>query len=176
MGGGSDFSSPPGGGMLAPRNNLNEGKPMRAISLQVAVGLAALFLGAGCKHKCQTDGGAIPEELKQAGVVMEGAEACEFGGKTGDEFMVNLAYTKVFHKGDFKRVGLDYMDFIEKKGWERVECAGGLGPTTMDQHRMVECFKNGPQRVRYEFYDFDGTAVDIDLLRLKTPEEVTGGK
>lgn len=130
----------------------------------------------GCKHKCQEDKATIPKEIEELGILMEGADACDFGAKTGDEFMVNLAYIKVYHKGDFKRVGLDYMDHAEKKGWERVECAGGLGPTTMDQYRLVECFKKEDKRIRFEFYDFDGTAADIDFLRLKTKEEVLKGK
>ncbi|MEZ4448544.1 MAG: hypothetical protein R3B09_03615 [Nannocystaceae bacterium] len=133
------------------------------------------LLAAGCKHPCEKDGGEIPAAISEAGVVMEGAAACEFGAPTHDEFMNHLAHTKVYHSGDFREVGLKYVAFIEGKGWERVNCEGGLGGTRHDEYTFRECFMKDRKRVRYDAYDFDGTCVDIDLLELKTPEEVQAG-
>ncbi|MCA9657028.1 MAG: hypothetical protein KC486_01675 [Myxococcales bacterium] len=135
----------------------------------------ALSVASGCQHKCEKDGGSIPAELTEAGVVMEGAEACEFGAATDDALMNHIAFVKVYHSGYFKENGLKYLDHLEGKGWERVACAGGLGTTNVTEHRMTECMKKDRLRVRLEFYDFDGTALDIDLLELKTPEEVVSG-
>ncbi|MEZ4380926.1 MAG: hypothetical protein R3A79_06235 [Nannocystaceae bacterium] len=135
----------------------------------------ALSLAGGCQHKCEKDGGSIPAALTEAGVIMEGAEACEFGAGVDDEFMNHVAFVKVYHSGYFKEHGLKYLDFLEGKGWERVACAGGLGSTTITEHRMTECLKKERLRLRLSLYDFDGTAIDVDLLELKTPEEVAAG-
>lgn len=134
------------------------------------------LLTVGCKHKCEEDGGEIPAAIKEAGVVMEGAEACDFGGKRTDEFMRHIAYVKVYHSGYFVENALKYLGHLEGQGWERVACEGGLGTTGKTEHRMTECMKKDRKRVHYEFYNFDGTAVDIDLLELKTPEEVMAEK
>ena len=131
-----------------------------------------LGLASGCKHKCEEDGGEIPKSIADLDVLREGAVACDFGGKTEDEVMEHLGYVKIYHKGNFKRNALDYLKHFEDKGWERVGCAGGLGSTMMDETRMVECVKKGDKRLRFETYDLDGTAMDLDYLRLKTKEEV----
>jgi hypothetical protein len=145
-------------------------------ALKAAVTLVlALSVASGCKHKCEEDGGSIPVALTEAGIVMDGAEACDFGAARTDSLMNHIAFVKVYHSGDFKENGLKYLDHLEGKGWERVACAGGLGTTDISEHRMSECLKKDRLRVHLELYDFDGTAVDIDLLELKTPEEVAAG-
>lgn len=141
------------------------------------VGLAAAALLAGCKkNPCDEKPGEIAKELKDAGVVIEGAKGCGFGAPTNDSVMEHLAYSKVHHGEKPMRVGLDYIANAEKNGWERVACGGGLGTTSATPTRMVECAKKGDKRVRFEAYELDGTCVDIDLLRLKTKEEVLQGK
>ena len=132
---------------------------------------------AGCKdNPCKDKPGEIAKELKAAGVVLEGAEGCGFGAATKDEFMEHLAYSKVHHDEKPMRVGLDYIQNAEKNGWERVACSGGLGSTAATSTRMTECAKKGDKRVRFEAYELGGTCVNIDLLRLKSKEEVLKGK
>ncbi len=140
-------------------------------------GMIALAALAGCKsNPCKEKPGEIAKELKAAGVVVDGAMGCGFGAPTNDEYMEHLAYSKVHHDEKPMRVGLDYIANAEKNGWERVACSGGLGTTAATQDRMTECAKKGDKRVRFAAYELDGTCVDIDLLRLKSKEEVLKGK
>lgn len=143
---------------------------MRTVELVFAFGLLMLV---GCSHPCQEQDADIATELLDQGLVLDGADACDFGSAANVDGFESLAYSKVYHGGETWRVAQSYIDNFEGQSWAEVACFSELGATTNDEIQINKCFMKGHRVARMHVYDFDGAVIDLDLLQ---QTQTLGGK
>ena len=139
---------------------------MRLTSLLTLMFTLMLLGGCGA-HLCEEEPGTISPQLLDAGVVLQGYQACRFGSASEAAQLTHVAHSKLYHPGlgEYWEAAQAYMQHWEDQGWERTACFDGLGQTTHDDVEVTQCYVKGLQLVRLHAYEFNGAVVDLDLLQ-----------
>ncbi len=136
--------------------------------MRALIGLSFAVLLGACAHPCEEQDAPIAQQLIDAGLVLDGGDACDFGSPREAEGLESVAYTKLYHgSGEFWKTAKRYIDHMEGQGWQRVACTGGLGETENSDIQVTECYMKEAQLARMHAYDFNGAIVDLDLMQLK---------
>ena len=136
--------------------------------MRIFVGLSLVALLGACAHPCEEQDVPIAAPLIEAGLVLEGGDACDFGSPREADGLESVAYTKLYHGSDeFWKTAKQYVEHLETQGWQRVACTGGLGQTESSDIQVTECYMKEAQLARLHAYDFNGAIIDLDLMRLR---------
>ncbi|MEM7078746.1 MAG: hypothetical protein AAF513_08970 [Pseudomonadota bacterium] len=119
----------------------------------------------GCAHPCEEQDARIAQQLLDASLVLEGADACDFGSAAEVAGFENVAHNKLYQGGESWQVAKAYIDNFEGREWAEVACFSELGETANDDVQINKCFMKGRQIARMHVYDFNGAILDLDLLQ-----------